>query len=145
MLNLNRSKRDLFDRRRSLGNENQNSMPILSFNDHYRGIQPNCENVTNNQSKSTKRAELLSQLPASTKVSSVRTMKPTKIFQTQDTTHQYNLLTSFQNSYASLMGNTEPKAFLDNSMVNNLSSQVLYISVRRLCDLVQTVYIHHLS
>ena len=131
MLNSNRSKVDLFNRRRNADNLNQNSMSVLTFNEQYRGIQPNGEYAANNQSNSNKRAELLSQLPASTKVTSVRTMKPKNIFQPENIAHQYNLLMAFKSSNASFTENTEPNVFLDSSMVNDSNSHVLFINVMR--------------
>ena len=130
MLNLNRSKRDLFDRRRSLdnGNLNPNSMP--SFNEHYIGTQLNFGNTINNQSKSAKRAELLSQLPASTKVSTVWTMAPPKAFQTEDIVHQYNRLMPFKITYESFSEYNKLNTFADNPMVNISNQQILYINLK---------------
>ena len=129
MLNVNRSKRDLFDRRRSQNTDNLSFISIVSFNEHDRGIQPNFENSINNQSKSAKHAELLSQLPASTKVSTVRAMAPPKVFQTEDIVHQYNRLMSFKNAYESFSEYNEPNTFVDYQMVNISNRQILYINL----------------
>ena len=141
MLNVNRSKKDLFDRRRSQNTENLSSSSILSFDGNDRGIQPNCGYSIHNQSTSAKRAELLSQLPASTKISSVRSMKPINIFQTEDIVHQYSPLMPIKSSYPSFVENIETNTFVDNSMVNSLSLQLLYTNLTAFT--FQSTYVYH--
>ena len=103
MMNLNRSKSDLFHRRKVHQERELDSLPIKgsSMNSHENyifGKQLKSRNNLDPQNKSIKRAELLSQLPSSTKVSTVLVVEPTSSFPIKNKVLPNTIIDSLQST-----------------------------------------------
>ena len=123
MMNLNRSKSDLFHRRKVHQERELDSLPIKgsSMNSHEKyifGKQLKSRNNLDPQNKSIKRAELLSQLPSSTKVSTVLVVEPTSSFPIKNKVLPNTIIDSLQSTGENILEDETTDIFSYTSKVS---------------------------
>ena len=124
MVNMNRTKESLFLRRKRLLKRDINlqSNHEIIESDSKQNLENKHHKKQNdkiNHEKITKRNELFSQLPASTKVSTVLDVEPTKYFGTKDMGRLENHFSTFASSVLSDVNeDIEPQILIDSHKVS---------------------------
>ena len=124
MVNMNRTKESLLLRRKRLLKRDinlQSNHEIIApdNNQNLENKHYDKQNDTIHHERITKRNELFSQLPASTKVSSVLNVEPTKYFEIKDIGQLENHLSIFASSVSSDVNeDIEPQIAIDSPKVS---------------------------
>ena len=140
MVNMNRTKESLFLRRKRLLKRDinlQSNHDIITSENNQKLENKHHEkqNDTIHDEKITKRNELFSQLPASTKVSTVLNVEPTKYFEIKDIGQLENHYSIFASSVISdVNDDIEPQISIDSPKVRR--SIVLSIKVDILSEII---------